>query len=126
MRKHRGEHPRMGAMDVCPFVPVAGVTMEDCVACAHAFGRRAAEELGIPLYLYEAAASQPHRTALKQIRAGEYEGLADKITRPEWRPDFGPAELVPSWGATATGARFFLIAYNVNILAPRSRPIASR
>jgi glutamate formiminotransferase len=121
MRGHRGEHPRIGALDVCPFVPVSGVTMEDCVACAREFGRRAAGELGIPVYLYEAAATEPHRTSLKQIRAGEYEGLAQKLARPEWRPDFGPAELVPSWGATVTGARFFLIAYNVNVLGTKEQ-----
>jgi glutamate formiminotransferase len=121
MRRHKGEHPRLGALDVCPFVPVSGVTMEDCVACAREFGRRAAEELGIPIYLYEAAATQPHRTSLKQIRAGEYEGLAQKIRKPEWQPDFGPAELVPSWGATVTGARFFLIAYNVNVLGTKEQ-----
>jgi glutamate formiminotransferase / formiminotetrahydrofolate cyclodeaminase len=121
MRRHRGEHPRLGALDVCPFVPVSGVTMEDCVACAREFGRRAAEELGVPIYLYEAAAGAPHRTSLKQIRAGEYEGLAQKIRKPEWQPDFGPAEFVPSWGATVTGARFFLIAYNVNVLGTKEQ-----
>lgn len=121
MRQHRGEHPRMGALDVCPFVPVSGVTMDDCVECALQFGRRAAEELGIPVYLYEAASHQEHRKSLAQIRAGEYEGLAEKIRRPEWKPDFGPAELVPSWGATVTGARFFLIAYNVNLLGTKEQ-----
>jgi glutamate formiminotransferase/formiminotetrahydrofolate cyclodeaminase len=121
MTKHEGEHPRFGAMDVCPFVPVANVTMEECVACAKAFGQRAATELGIPLYLYEEAATQEYRTSLKQIRAGEYEGIKDKIVKPEWKPDFGPAEFVPRWGATATGARFFLVAYNVNILGTREQ-----
>ncbi len=121
MTKHSGEHPRMGAMDVCPFVPVANVTMEDCVECAKAFGKRAAEELGIPLYLYEEAATQDYRKSLKQIRAGEYEGMKDKITKEEWKPDFGPAKFVPRWGATATGARFFLIAYNVNILGTKEQ-----
>lgn len=121
MRRHTGEHPRIGAMDVCPFVPVAGVTMQDCVACAREFGRRAAAELGVPVYLYEAAATQPHRKSLRQIRAGEYEGLAKKIVKPEWTPDFGPAEFVPGWGATATGARFFLIAYNVNVLGTKEQ-----
>jgi glutamate formiminotransferase/formiminotetrahydrofolate cyclodeaminase len=121
MRRHRGEHPRIGALDVCPFVPVCGVTMEDCVACAHAFGRRVSAELGIPIYLYEAAAAQPHRRTLKQIRAGEYEGLAEKIRKPEWKPDYGPAEFLPEWGATVTGARFFLIAYNVNILGTKEQ-----
>ena len=119
--KHTGEHPRMGAMDVCPFVPVSGVTMDDCVECARSFGRRAAEELGIPIFLYEDAATEVHRKSLKQIRAGEYEGLAEKLRKPEWKPDFGPAELVPSWGATVTGARFFLIAYNVNILGTKEQ-----
>ena len=121
MRRHRGAHPRMGAMDVCPFVPVSGVTMEECVECARAFGHRAADELGIPIYLYEAAAGHEYRMALKDIRAGEYEGLAEKIVRPEWAPDFGPAQFVPEWGATATGARFFLIAYNVNVLGTREQ-----
>jgi glutamate formiminotransferase/formiminotetrahydrofolate cyclodeaminase len=121
MRGHRGEHPRLGALDVCPFVPVSGVTMEDCVACAKEFGRRAADTLGVPVYLYEAAATDPHRKTLKQIRAGEYEGLAERIGRPEWRPDFGPAAFVPEWGATVTGARFFLIAYNVNVLATKEQ-----
>jgi glutamate formiminotransferase/formiminotetrahydrofolate cyclodeaminase len=121
MRSHRGEHARMGALDVCPFVPVSGVTMDDCVACAREFGRRAAEELGIPVYLYEAAAEAEHRRTLSQIRAGEYEGLAEKIVRPEWRPDFGPARFLPAWGATVTGARHFLIAYNVNLLATKEQ-----
>lgn len=116
MRKHAGEHPRMGALDVCPFVPVAGVTMEDCVECARQFGARAAEELNIPIYLYEEAQPIEYRKSLPSIREGEYEGFAKKIKLPEWKPDFGPAEFVPEWGATVTGARFFLVAYNVNIL----------
>jgi glutamate formiminotransferase/formiminotetrahydrofolate cyclodeaminase len=121
MRRHSGAHPRMGALDVCPFVPVAGVTMDDCVWCATTFGRRAGEELGVPIFLYEGAATQPHRTRLSQIRAGEYEGLAERLIRPDWKPDFGPAEFVPAWGATATGARSFLIAYNVNILGTKEQ-----
>ncbi len=121
MRRHHGEHPRLGALDVCPFVPVAGVTMDECVGCAREFGRRAAAELGIPIYLYEAAATEPHRTTLRQIRAGEYEGLAEKIRTPGWAPDFGPASFVPSWGATVAGARFFLIAYNVNVLGTKEQ-----
>jgi len=121
MRTHTGEHPRIGAMDVCPFVPVAGVSMDECVACANAFGERAGKELGIPIYLYEEAATQHYRKALKQIRAGEYEGIAEKIVKPEWKPDYGPAEFIPTWGATATGARFFLIAYNVNILGTKEQ-----
>jgi glutamate formiminotransferase / formiminotetrahydrofolate cyclodeaminase len=116
MRNHQGEHPRMGAMDVCPFVPVSGVTMEECVECAKEFGRRVSEELGIPIYLYEKASNTDYRKKLPQIREGEYEGISGKIVKPEWKPDFGPAKFIPEWGATATGARFFLIAYNVNIL----------
>jgi glutamate formiminotransferase/formiminotetrahydrofolate cyclodeaminase len=121
MRRHSGEHPRMGAMDVCPFVPVANVTMDECVALAREFGARASEALGIPLFLYEAAAERDYRTALKDIREGEYEGLAEKLKRKEWAPDFGPAQFVPEWGATATGARFFLIAYNVNVLGTKQQ-----
>ena len=116
MRKHKGEHPRFGAMDVCPFIPVAGVSMEDCAAIAEEFGRRAGEELGVPIYLYEHAAKQDYRRKLPDVRQGEYEGLAQRLKDPRWKPDFGPAEFVPSWGATAAGARMFLIAYNVNIL----------
>ncbi len=115
MSKQHGEHPRMGAMDVCPFVPVANVTMEECVECAKAFGKKAGKELGLPIYLYEEASSVEYRKKLPQIRKGEYEAFKEKIYKPEWKPDFGPAEFIPSWGATATGARFFLIAYNVNI-----------
>jgi glutamate formiminotransferase/formiminotetrahydrofolate cyclodeaminase len=121
MRKQSGEHPRVGAMDVCPFVPVANVTMEDCVELAKEFGRRAAEEIGIPIYLYEEAATQDYRRSLRQIRAGEYEAVAERIVQPEWKPDFGPAEFVPSWGVTCTGARVFLIAYNVNILGTKEQ-----
>lgn len=121
MRRHAGEHPRMGALDVCPFVPVSGVTMDDCVAAAREFGRRLAEELGVPVFLYERAATQEHRRSLKQIRAGEYEGLAARLGRPEWAPDFGPTDFVPAWGATATGARDFLIAFNVNVLGTKEQ-----
>jgi len=116
MRRHKGEHPRFGAMDVCPFVPVAGVTMSECVAISKTFARRAAEELDVPFYLYEEAAAQDYRRKLPDIRNGEYEGLAEKLKVPEWKPDFGPDRFIPSWGATATGARMFLIAYNVNLL----------
>ncbi len=121
MRGHKGEHPRVGAMDVCPFVPVSGVTMEDCVALANDFGRHAAAELGIPVYLYGHAAKADHRRTLQQIRAGEYEALPERIGKPEWRPDYGPAELVPRWGATCAGARDFLIAYNVNVLGTKEQ-----
>ncbi len=116
MRAHKGEHPRMGAMDVCPFIPVANVTMDECVAIAKTFGRMAAEALGVPFFLYEEAAAEDYRRKLPQVRQGEYEGLARRLKDPKWKPDFGPAEFIPQWGATATGARSFLIAYNVNIL----------
>lgn len=121
MRNHRGEHPRIGALDVCPFVPVSNVTMEECIECAKEFGRRAAEELGIPIYLYEYAQPLDYRKKLPQIREGEYEGLPEKIVLPEWKPDFGPAKFIPEWGATVTGARFFLIAYNVNIIGTKEQ-----
>jgi len=116
MRKHSGEHPRMGAMDVCPFIPVSGVTMEECAEIAKTFARRAAETLDVPFFLYEEAAEKEYRKTLPQIREGEYEGLAERLKNPAWAPDFGPARFVPEWGATVAGARFFLIAYNVNIL----------
>jgi glutamate formiminotransferase/formiminotetrahydrofolate cyclodeaminase len=116
MRTHKGEHPRMGAMDVCPFIPVANVSMEACVQISKTFGRLAAEALGVPIFLYEESAVQAYRRKLPQVRQGEYEGLAERLKQERWKPDFGPAEFVPQWGATATGARSFLIAYNVNIL----------
>jgi glutamate formiminotransferase/formiminotetrahydrofolate cyclodeaminase len=121
MRKQAGEHPRVGAMDVCPFVPVSGVTMEGCVALAEAFGERASAELGIPVYLYGHAARAEHRRTLQQIRAGEYEGLPERIVRAGWKPDYGPAAFVPEWGATCAGARDFLIAYNVNVLGTKEQ-----
>ena len=116
MRGHKGEHPRFGALDVCPFIPVTGVTMEDCVQIAKEFGKRAAEELQVPIFLYEEASELDFRKKLPDVRRGEYEGLAEKLKDPRWKPDFGPAEFVPAWGATAAGARMFLIAFNVNIL----------
>jgi len=115
MSKHSGAHARMGATDVCPFVPVSGVTMEDCTELARRLGDRVGRELGIPVYLYEEAASRPERRNLATVRAGEYEGLADKLAAPEWKPDFGPAEFNPKTGATVIGAREFLIAYNINL-----------
>jgi glutamate formiminotransferase/formiminotetrahydrofolate cyclodeaminase len=121
MRKQSGEHPRVGAMDVCPFVPVSGVTMEDCAGLANAFGERLAADLGVPVYLYGHAARADHRRSLRQIRAGEYEALGERIVTPEWKPDYGPAELVAEWGATCTGARDFLIAYNVNVLGTKEQ-----
>ncbi|MCP4718402.1 MAG: glutamate formimidoyltransferase [Desulfobacteraceae bacterium] len=117
MAVHQGEHHRMGAMDVCPFIPVANVTMEECVAISKEFGRRAAEELSLPIYLYEESSDIDYRKKLPQIREGQYEGLKDRITTDRWKPDYGPAIFNPSWGATVTGARFFLIAYNVNLLS---------
>ncbi len=121
MRVHRGAHPRMGATDVCPFIPVRGVTMEDCVELARKLGRRVGEELGIPVYLYGRAAATPARASLADVRAGEYESLAERVTRPEWKPDFGPFEFPPQSGATAIGAREFLIAYNVNLNTPAKK-----
>jgi glutamate formiminotransferase/formiminotetrahydrofolate cyclodeaminase len=116
MTRHSGEHPRFGAMDVCPFIPVANVTMAECAAIAAAFGQRLAETLGVPVFLYGHAARAAYRRSLSDVRHGEYEGLADRLKDEKWQPDFGPAAFVPAWGATATGARNFLIAYNVNIL----------
>jgi glutamate formiminotransferase/formiminotetrahydrofolate cyclodeaminase len=115
MSKHHGEHPRMGATDVCPFVPLGTATMEDCVALARALGERVARELGIPVYLYEYAAASDGRRNLADIRAGEYEGLAGKLRDPNWKPDFGPVKMNARSGATVIGARKFLIAYNVNL-----------
>jgi len=115
MREHQGAHARMGATDVCPFVPVSGVTMADCVEIAKQVGQRVANELEIPIYLYEEAATRPERQSLANIRSGEYEGLTEKLTDPEWKPDFGEAKFNPRSGATVIGAREFLIAYNVNL-----------
>lgn len=115
MAKHRGAHPRMGATDVVPFIPIADVTMDDCVALARRLGERVGKELGIPVYLYEYAASAPHRRNLADIREDEYEGLAKKIEHRDWKPDFGPATFNPRCGATVIGARKFLVAYNVNL-----------
>lgn len=115
MSKHIGAHPRMGATDVCPFVPVSEITMEECAELARRLGARVGEELGIPVYLYEHAASTPERQNLANIRAGEYEGLPDKLKDPAWKPDFGPAGFNEKAGATVIGAREFLIAYNVNL-----------
>ncbi|MFN3412636.1 MAG: glutamate formimidoyltransferase, partial [Thermoanaerobaculum sp.] len=115
MRKHQGAHPRIGAVDVVPFVPISGVTMEDCVALAKRLGARLAADFAVPVYLYEFAASAPHRRNLSDIRAGEYEGLPEKLKDPAWKPDFGPVEFNPKLGACVVGARKFLVAYNVNL-----------
>lgn len=115
MSVHSGEHARFGATDVCPFVPVNGLTMDDCADMAREVGKRIGEELGIPVYLYEHAASTPARRNLADVRSGEYEGLEKKLSRPEWQPDFGPAAFNARSGAIAVGAREFLIAYNINL-----------
>ncbi len=115
MRSHAGAHARLGATDVCPFVPVSGTTMDECAELARRLGARVGAELGIPVYLYEEAASDPSRRNLADIRAGEYEGLAEKLKDPKWKPDFGPAAFNPRTGATVIGAREFLIAFNVNL-----------
>jgi glutamate formiminotransferase/formiminotetrahydrofolate cyclodeaminase len=120
MSRHHGRHARMGAMDVCPFVPVAGVTMEDCAALAREAGRLLGES-GIPVYLYEKAARTPQRRDLAVVRAGEYEGLEKKLADPAWHPDFGPARHNPRTGAYILGAREFLIAYNVNLATADKR-----
>ena len=116
LTNHKGEHPRMGAVDVVPFVPLSGATMDDCVTIAKDFGREFAERFQVPVFLYEEAASTPERRNLADVRAGEFEGLRDKIGRdPAKRPDFGPDKIHPTAGATAVGAREILIAYNVNV-----------
>jgi glutamate formiminotransferase/formiminotetrahydrofolate cyclodeaminase len=115
MTTHRGEHPRIGAVDVVPFVPITGITMDDCVLLAREYGKRVGTELKIPIYLYEFAAANPRRKNLAEIRKGEYEGLPDKLRDPNWAPDYGPTRFNPKSGATVAGARKFLIAYNVNL-----------
>ncbi len=115
MSKHKGAHPRMGATDVCPFVPISGITMEECAEIARRVGERVGRELSIPVYLYEHAASRPEWKSLANIRVGEYEGLEAKLKDPAWKPDFGPAKFNARAGATVIGAREFLIAYNVNL-----------
>ena len=115
MSQHHGQHPRMGATDVCPFVPLGTTTMDECVALARALGERVGQELEIPVYLYEYAATQDDRRNLADIRAGEYEGLPEKLANPQWKPDFGPSKMNARAGATVIGARKFLIAYNVNL-----------
>lgn len=115
MRQQKGEHPRMGATDVCPLIPIANMTMEEAIACAKQLGERVGTELGIPVYLYESAATRPKRKNLATVRDGEYEGLADKIKDPNWKPDYGDTTFNAQSGATVIGARNFLIAYNVNL-----------
>ena len=115
LRTHRGEHPRLGAVDVVPFVPIEGVTMPECVALAKEVGAAVAERFGVPIFLYEKASANPARKNLEDIRRGEFEGLAQKMAAADWAPDFGPAQPHPSAGATVVGARMPLIAYNINL-----------
>lgn len=115
MRNHKGEHPRIGAIDVVPFVPVSNVTTEECVKISEEFAKIISQELKVPVYLYEAAARTPERKSLPNIRKGEYEGLEEKLKDPNWKPDYGEPIFNPKLGAIVTGSRFFLIAYNVNI-----------
>jgi glutamate formiminotransferase/formiminotetrahydrofolate cyclodeaminase len=121
MRKHKGAHPRFGATDVCPLVPVANITMNETVEYAHRLAERVGNELKIPVYCYENAALKPERRNLANVRAGEYEGLAEKLANPEWKPDFGPAQFNPFTGAIAIGARDFLIAVNFNLNTTSTR-----
>lgn len=126
MNRHRGEHPRIGALDVLPFVPVSGITMDGCVELARSVGKRIADELGVPVYLYEAAATRPDRKDLPNLRRGEYEGLRETIgTDPDRKPDFGMAKMHPTAGATVVGARPILIAWNVD-LATKDVAVAKR
>ena len=115
MEQQTGEHPRIGATDVIPFIPVKNVTMEECVELARALGAEISEKLSIPVYLYEEAAKIPTRRALPDIRKGQYEGLKQEISKPERHPDFGPPQMHPSAGATVVGARQFLVAFNINL-----------
>jgi glutamate formiminotransferase len=115
LRGHRGEHPRMGAVDVVPFIPIRGSSMDDCVALSREIGAEIAERFGIPVYLYEESASSEARRNLAEVRKGQFEGFAEKMKDPRWKPDFGPAQPHPSAGAVAMGARPFLIAYNINL-----------
>jgi glutamate formiminotransferase / formiminotetrahydrofolate cyclodeaminase len=121
MSKHKGEHPRMGATDVCPLVPVANITMEETVEYARKLANRIGDELGIPVYCYENAAFEPKRRNLANCRSGEYEGLPQKLKKEEWKPDFGPAQFNAKSGATAVGARDFLVAYNINLNTTSTR-----
>ncbi len=119
LRKHKGEHPRLGAVDVVPFVPIKGATMADCVALAKDVAAAVAERHQLPIYLYEEAASSPARRNLEDVRRGEFEGLAERMAQPAWAPDFGPAAPHPSGGASIVGARMPLIAYNINLATDR-------
>ncbi len=124
MRKHKGEHARMGALDVCPFIPISGVTDKDCIDLSKKFGKKISKELGIPVFLYAKSATKPENTKLPNIRKGEYEALEEKFKDPSFKPDFGKSELVPKSGVTATGCRDILLAYNIN-LNTKDKKIAS-
>ena len=119
LRQHKGEHPRLGAVDVCPFVPIEGVTIQECAQMAREVGAEIAARFGVPVFLYEEAASTPARRNLEDIRRGEYEGLVKKLQQLEWAPDFGPSAPHASFGATVIGARMPLIAYNINLATDR-------
>lgn len=121
MTRHHGEHPRFGALDVCPLVPISGISMEQVAEYARALGRRLGDELGLSVFLYGEAATRGERRELSSVRSGEYEGLPERLQDPQWKPDFGPAAFQPKSGATAVGARDFLIAYNVNLNTTSSR-----
>lgn len=115
LNHHKGQHPRMGAVDVVPFIPIRNVSMEEAINLSKEVAKEVADKYNLPVYLYEKAASAPHRENLATIRKGEYEGLKDKMELPEWKPDFGPAQPHPTAGATVIGARMPLVAYNVNL-----------
>ena len=115
LTQHKGAHPRMGATDVCPLIPLKDTSIEDCVDLAQKIAKRVGDELDIPVFLYEAAATSPHRKNIAKIRKGEFEGMADKIKEDKWQPDYGPDQLHPTAGATAIGARMPLVAFNVNL-----------
>lgn len=115
LRKHQGQHPRMGAVDVVPFIPIANATIQDCVILAQKVGQALAKSKQVPIYLYEAAATSPDRVNLAKVRKGEFEGLAEKMKQPDFKPDYGPNQPHPSAGATAVGARMPLIAYNIDL-----------
>jgi glutamate formiminotransferase/formiminotetrahydrofolate cyclodeaminase len=121
MSKHKGSHPRMGATDVCPFVPVSGITTEECIELSKEVAKRVGEELNIPVYLYEKSAQKPERENLAKIRQGEYEALEEKLKKPEWKPDFGPTKFNVKAGGTVIGVREFLIAYNINLNTRESK-----
>jgi len=115
MRRHEGQHPRMGAVDVVPFIPIRNMTMEEAVAVSKAVAETASETYDLPIFLYEGSAARPERKNLSNIRKGQFEGMAEKLKQPEWNPDYGPMEIHPSAGVTAVGARMPLVAYNVNL-----------